>query len=153
MKPTRISVLVVLAVVAGGIAYVVTRTWYVDIQSPSLFAPIWLLLLAAAEAYTASMTKARLLGRSGTKPINPIVVARLVALAKASSPVGALAFGAWTGFLVHVARIDSTHAREDTRTAAVGLAASLALIVAALAIERVCRVRPRPPDDDDEVAG
>jgi hypothetical protein len=147
MRPTRLWLLAALAVVAGGVAYWVTRSYYVDVQSPPRYAPLWLLLLALAEGYTASMTRARLTGRAGTRPPNPLVVARSAALAKASSPVGALAFGAYTGFLVHVVRINSAQATSDTRTAALGLGCSLGLVVAALLLERVCRVKS-PPDDD-----
>lgn len=139
--------LLALAVVAGVPAYLLTDAFYADVQSPPIYAPIWLLLLALAEGYTASVTRGRLLGRPGTKPINPIVVARLAVLAKATSPVGSLAFGAYAGFLGYVARTDSASADRDTRTAALGLACSLLLVVAALLLERVCRVKG-PPDAD-----
>ena len=147
MKPTRIAALVVLAVLAGGAGYLLTRSFYADLASPPRFAPLWLLLLAVAEGYTAAMTRARLAGRSGTRPPDPIVVARLAALAKASSPVGALAAGGYAGFLLHVARVSSPQATSDTRTAALGIGCSLLLAMAALLLEHVCRVKS-PPDDD-----
>jgi len=139
-------VLVALVVVAGGISYVLTRLFYADVQSPPVFAPLWLLLLALAEGYTAQLTRGRLAGRQGTKPINPIVVARLAALAKASSPVGALAAGAYAGFLGKVAVTAGEAPRHDTRTAIAGVVCGLALMVTALLLERVCRVKP-PPDE------
>lgn len=148
MKPTRLPVLIAVAAAAAAVAYVVTRSFYASVQSPPVYAPLWLLLLALAEGYTALLTRARLSGRSGTRPVNPLVVARLAALAKASSPIGALAFGGYTGFLVHVARTTSEQAHHDTRTAALGMGCSLLLTLAALLLERVCRVR-RPPGDDD----
>jgi hypothetical protein len=147
VRPTRWWVLLILAVVAAGAGYALTRTFYADVQSPPVYAPFWLLLLALALGYTAMVTRARLSGRRGTKPINAIVVARLAALAKACSPVGALAFGGYAGFLVHVAQTSSPQARTDTRTAALGLGCSLALAGAALLLERVCRV-DRPPGQD-----
>ena len=146
MRPTNPAVLVLLAVLAGGIAYVLTNQYYSDVASPPAFAPLTLLLIALAEAYLASTTRARLAGRQGTRPIDPIYVAKLAALAKASSPVGALAFGAYTGFLVYVARTSSSAASDDTKTAALGLGCSLGLVVGALLLERVCRARP--PDDE-----
>lgn len=147
MRPTRWWVLAILAVAAAGVGYALTRAFYADVPSPPTLAPFWLLLLAIALAYTAGLTRARLSGRPGTKPINAMVVARLAALAKACSPVGALALGAYAGFLVHVAQVSSAHARTDTRTAVLGLGCSLALVVAALALERVCRVKQPPPGD------
>lgn len=146
MKPTRASLLAALVVVAGVAAYVLTRLFYADLQSPPMFAPLWLLLLALAEGYTAQLTRGRLVGRPGTKPINPIVVARLAAMAKASSPVGALASGAYAGFLAKVATTAGEAARHDTRTAIAGVVCGVALMVAALLLERVCRVKT-PPDE------
>jgi hypothetical protein len=143
-------VLLVLAVVAGGLSYLATRGYYADLESPPRYAPLWLLLLAVAEGYTALLTRARLAGRHATRPPNPLVVARLAVLAKASSPVGALATGAYTGFLIYVARENSSVARSDTRTAALAIGCSVALVAAALLLERVCRVRT-PPDDPGAV--
>ena len=58
-----------------------------------------LVVLAAAEGYTAVTTSARLAGRPGTQPIHPITVARIAALAKATSPVAAVFAGCYAGFL------------------------------------------------------
>jgi len=146
VKPTRAWVLVTLVVVAGAVSHLLTRLFYADVQSPPTFAPLWLLLLALAEGYTAQLTRGRLTGRAGTKPINPIVVARLAALAKASSPVGALAAGAYAGFLGKVAVTSGDAASHDTRTAIAGVVCGVALMLAALLLERVCRVKP-PPDE------
>lgn len=146
MRPTRWYVLVILGLIAGGASYLITRSNYSDLPSPTLYAQISLLGLAIAEGYTASVTRARLAGRHGTRPIDPIAVARLVALAKASSIVGALAAGAYLGFLSWIARIDSPTAHTDVRTAAVGIAAGLALVGGALALEWVGRI----PDDEND---
>jgi len=148
MRPTRASLLLLLALVAGGIAYLVTRSQLDNLPTPTLYALLWLALLAIAELYLALMTRARLAGRHGTRPINPLVVARLVALAKASSIVGAVAAGGYAGYLGWVARIDSVAANRDTRTAAFGVAFGLVLVAGALFLERVCRV-PTGKDDDD----
>jgi hypothetical protein len=145
MRPTRWYVLAGACIAAGAVAYLVTRAYYTDMPSPSLFAQASLFILAIAEAYTATMTKARLEGRQGTRPVDPLVVARLVALAKASSIVGALAAGGYAGFLGWVAQLTSTSAGEDVRTAAVGIASGLALVAAALYLEWIGRV----PEDDD----
>lgn len=149
MRPTRIPLLLAVAAVAGVGAYFLTRGLYADTQSPPTLAPLWLLLLAAAEGYTAIITSARLAGRPRTRPINPIVVARIAALAKATSPVGALAFGGYAGFLGYVASVTGPQSGADTRTGAIGVACSLALVAAALWLERVCRVK-RPPGEEDK---
>lgn len=138
-------VLVVVAAGAGVAAYLFTRAFYADFQSPPIYAPLWLALLAAAEGYIALTTNARLAGRPRTRPIEPITVARLAALAKASSPVGALAAGGYAGYLGYVAAATGPLTSRDTRTAVIGVLCSVALVVAALLLERVCRVK-RPPN-------
>ncbi len=149
MKPTRLSLLVALAVVAGVVSYLLTSAFYGDLPPLPLYAPIFLVVLAAAEGYTAATTAARLAGRPGTQPIHPLTVARIAALAKATSPVSSLAAGAYAGVLVYVAQLSASHARDDLRTSIVGVAASVLLTVAALAMERVCRVKtPKTPPED-----
>jgi len=149
VKPTRVSVLVLLAAAAGGIGYLLTSSFYADLPPLPLYAPVFLVVLAAAEGYTAATTAARLAGRPGTQPIHPLTVARIAALAKATSPVAALAAGAYAGCLAYVAQLSGPHARDDLRTAAIGVGASVLLAVAALAMERVCRVKtPKTPPED-----
>ena len=141
MKPTRLSSLVILTAAAGVVAYILTSSFYSDLPPLPLYAPIFLAVLAAAEGYTAATTAARLAGRPGTQPIHPLTVARIAALAKATSPVAALAAGGYAGCLGYVAQLSAPHARDDLRTSIVGVAASVVLAVAALAMERVCRVK------------
>jgi hypothetical protein len=146
VRPTRISVLVVLAVAAGVAAYLLTRSHYSDVPSPARYWPVTLLLIAMLELYTAYTTSARLAGRPRTRPIHPIAVARLAALAKATSPVGAVMAGGYAGFLVHVSRLAGSQASADVVTAALGTGFAVVLVVCALVLERVCRVRI-PPED------
>lgn len=152
MKPTRIPVLVGLAVLAGVAAYLLTSAFYGDLPPLPLYGPVFLVVLAAAEGYTASTTAARLAGRPGTQPIHPLTVARIAALAKATSPVAALATGAYAGCLGYVAQLAGPHPRDDLRTSVVGIGAGVVLAVAALAMEQVCRVK-RPPGDSGPPAG
>lgn len=147
MKPTRIPVLVAVAVLAGAVSYLLTSNFYGDLPPLPLYAPVFLVVLAAAEGYTASTTAARLAGRPGTQPIHPLTVARIAVLAKATSPVAALAAGAYAGCLGYVAQLDGPHPRDDLRTCAVGVGAAIVLAVAALAMEHVCRVKTPPKDD------
>jgi Protein of unknown function (DUF3180) len=147
MRPTRPGWLILLGIVTGGVAYLITRSSYGDLPTPKVYALLSLAVLAIAELYIAVFTRSRLTGQSGTRPIDPLVVARFAALAKASSIVGALASGAYAGFLIWVARLDSPAGQRDTRNSAIGVGLSLALVSAALFLESVCRVHD---DDDDE---
>jgi Protein of unknown function (DUF3180) len=148
MNPTRWPLLVVVAAVTGGVGYVVTRAWYDQLPTPHFVAVLCLALLGIAEFYVALMTRARLHGRSGTRPIDPLVVARFVALAKASSFVGSLAAGGYAGFFGWVVQLDTPAANRDTATSAFGVGFALLLVAAALFLEHVCRV-PKRKDDDE----
>ena len=152
MKPTRLRDLVaVFTLVAIGIGLIAARN-YTRLPRFQLSAPVSLLVIAAFEGYTAAAIRARLDGRPGTRPIMPILVARYAALAKASSLAAAIAGGAWTGIFAYAAshRADFRYASRDALLSGLGVAAAVLLVLAALYLERQCRVR-RPPEHHDEV--
>ena len=142
MTPTRLPVLLATAAATAVLAWVAARAAY-----PALSPLPWLtgatpLLLAVAELITAGLLRARLRGAPGTRPVHPIDVARIAALAKASSAAGALLVGAYGGIAAAAAGALSrlAVAGDDLLAAALGAAAGLVLVVAALVLERVCRV-------------
>lgn len=147
-RPTHWALLLGAAIVGGVGAYLITRRSYSNLPHPSLAALLWIAFLAIAECYVAVLTRARLAGRAGTKPIDPLAVARFVALAKASSLVGSVVAGGYAGYLIWTAQQSFPDASTDTRTAAIGMGLSLLLVGTALFLERVCRV-PKPPGDDE----
>jgi len=105
-----------------------------------------LLLAAAAEAWTGRDLRARIAGRPGSKPAPPLFVARMVALAKASSLVAALLAGVSAGFIVYLpGLLGASTPRSDMITASVAFGSSLVLLAAALYLEYCCRV-PKNPD-------
>jgi hypothetical protein len=148
MRPTRVGTLLVTALLAGLVVFVLVREFYSDLPRLPGTAALSTFLLAAAEAFAAPSIRARLAGRPGTKPIMPIVVARTAALAKASSELGALFAGAWAGVAAYtVPRRHLAAPRDDTTTAVVGFVAALLLVAAALWLENVCRVKTPPPGE------
>jgi hypothetical protein len=109
-----------------------------------------LVALALAEVFAGRHVQGRLTGRTQGKPLAPIAVARLVALAKASSAAAAAIGGLTAGFLSYVlGSLDKTVPARDARVAGIMLAASIALAIAALYLERCCRA-PKPPKDSDD---
>jgi hypothetical protein len=81
--------------------------------------------------------------------VEPLAVARYVALAKASSLAGAIFAGfslGLAGWLL-IERQTLAAAGDDLPSAVASLIASLALTAAGLWLERACRV-PEPPDQD-----
>jgi len=147
VRPTRLRSLAAVTVVIGVAAYFVVRSVYRDLPPLPRYAPGSLLVVALGEAFTAASVRARLAGRPRTKPIDPIAVARTAALAKASSLAGAVALGLYGGLLVYTLgeRDRVAAAGADAVVSGVGVAAGLALGVAALVLERACRRRDRPP--------
>jgi hypothetical protein len=111
---------------------------------------IWVLLgLAIAETLVARHILRRI-SRPAGKPLAAIAVARLVALAKASSAAAAALGGLAAGFLIYlIGMLDKTGPARDARVAGATLVAAAALVAAALYLEYCCRA-PKPPDDRDD---
>jgi hypothetical protein len=147
--PTRIRDVVGYAVAVTVITWLALRQWYGDLPRLRWFVPLSLLLLAIAEVLAANQLRDRIRRRPGALPVQPLVAARMLALAKASAVVGAFATGIWAGLLVYaVPRLGPlAAARDDTVTGAVGVVSSVALTAAALWLEYSCRA-PAPPDSD-----
>ena len=113
---------------------------------------VTLAALAVLEGYAAVNTRARIERRPGREPVNPLLVARFVVLAKASALAGAIFAGFYAG-LTGWLFVESTEAAVNDRNVAVGgLLAALALVAAALWLERSCRV-PEQEDDEDREPG
>jgi hypothetical protein len=148
MQPTRVRLLVALAVLAAAVGWAAAKL--VDAFANRTLPVPWTMavamaMLALAIALWARGTKARLSGRSGTRPIDPIVAARTAALALASSRTGALVGGFYVGVGVALVPDWSVPAvRDRILVALVTVVLAVLVVVAALWLERICRI---PPDD------
>jgi hypothetical protein len=147
MRPTNPATLAVAALAAAAVAWLVISNFYGDMPDLPWLPPATFFGLAIVEAITAPTTKARIDRREGTVPVNPLIVARYVVLAKASALAGALFAGLYGGMLVWllVAGHGLRHASTDLPKAIAGLASAVALTAAGLWLERSCRVPPSPP--------
>jgi hypothetical protein len=147
--PTRIRDLAGYAIAVAVITWIALRRWYGDLPGLNWFVPLSLLLLAMAETLAANQLRDRIRRRPGALPVQPLVAARMLALAKASAVVAAFVLGIWAGLLLYtVPRLDQLAAAGgDTRTGVVGVVAASALVAAALWLEYSCRA-PTPPDSD-----
>jgi len=147
VKPTRPGLLVALAVAFAVLGYVVYSRAYGSLRLPA-YAPVTLVLLTLVEGGMERVVRTRLAGRGGprTRPIHPMQVARAAVLAKASSVTGAVLLGAYAGILAWALprRDELLVAGRDAAVAGASVFACLALVVAALLLERACRV----PDDE-----
>ncbi|MBZ4014986.1 DUF3180 domain-containing protein [Streptomyces purpurogeneiscleroticus] len=154
MKQLRIKVLVGLFVVAGVLAWAGARLWDALASLPSvpLAAPIVLALIAAVLAATALSLRSRLKAQRervpGAKGVEPMMAARAVLFGQASALVAAVVSGLYGGVTVFLLTSGSAAQGRANQTVYAGLAvlAGLAVVAAAVFLERVCKL----PDDDDE---
>jgi hypothetical protein len=140
--------LLVCGLVAAALGYALGELAYGDLPSLTATAPITLALVAAVEIGVGSIVRERLQGRSGpsARPLHPEQVARAAVLAKASSPTGAVFAGGYAGLLAHLVSDGTQAAMDDRPFAGAAVATALALVGAALFLERCCRLPEDPRD-------
>jgi hypothetical protein len=109
--------------------------------------------LAVLEGYAALTTRARIERKPGRDPVDPIAVARFVVLAKASALVGSIFAGFFAGLVGWLLLERTRAATSDLPPSIAGLVASVGLVLAALWLERSCRVPKRPDDERNEDEG
>lgn len=153
MTPTRPGILVFVAVLCAAAALLTVRATFATLPQLPWSAVPALLLLAGAETLAGRNLAARLSGRRTGKPLQPMAVARMAALAKASSLVAVIFGGLAAGFGIYVAgELEKDTPRADAIAAAATVLSAAALLAAALYLERCCR-SPRPPQDRDAESG
>src|SRR4029077_18226737 len=152
VKPTRISTLVIIALVCAAAGWLLLRAVYAKLPPLPWTGVPALLIAAVAEAWTGRALKARISGRlQGLKPVAPLFVARMVALAKATSVAAAIIAGFAAGFDFYLAgSLNASTPREDALTAVITFVAAVALACAALYLENCCRgpADPEAPEPD-----
>jgi hypothetical protein len=150
VKPTRVSLLVLVLLVAAAVGYVVAETSYSDLPPLPPLAPVSLGLLALVEGLMAAVVRSKVRGRRPSgRPMHPIQKARAAVLAKASSLGGAVVGGGYGGIFVwtFARRGDVATYGDDARVSGLAALAAVVLIVMALLLERACRT-PSPPSDE-----
>jgi hypothetical protein len=161
LQPTNPATLIVAGLGSAAVAWLVISTWYFDLATlPFLGRSGWLpaftlLALAIVEFALAQQTRARLEGKPGRERVEPLAVARYAVLAKASSLAGSIFAGFAAGLslwlFVDGQQRQLAAVSRDLPAALTSLACSLALVGAALWLERACRVPKRPEDDKPDV--
>jgi peptidoglycan/LPS O-acetylase OafA/YrhL len=162
MQPTKAWSLVLVAVCSAAVAWLVALGTFANLPPLPWTVVPGLALLAFGELLLARNLRSRLrvaskdrsgpplTGRPGVKPIDPMSVPRIVALAKASSAAAAVFGGLAAGFCIYtLASLGKPVARHDALVCAFTAAAAIALLAAALYLERCCR-SPEPPEDSDD---
>lgn len=143
MPPGALTLFAVVGLVGGWLLHPVAESWTGTAPVVTWGQPLALLLVAAILGYTARATwravQARGEGLAPHQAVNRLVLARACAL------VGALLAGGYLGYAVSWLGLEAELAGQRViRSAAAGVAGIL-IVVAALLLERACRVR-----SDDE---
>ncbi|GHE39055.1 membrane protein [Streptosporangium violaceochromogenes] len=147
MRPSRPAVLIVLFGVFALATWALLSPLYSSLPTVPWTAIPTVLLLAVGEVYSGWMTKARIERKPGTRPVEPLAVARLAALAKASAHAGAVFAGVFAGFALYTADLlEQGVPRRDFLIAGGSAIACAALVGAALYLEHCCKV----PKDTEE---
>lgn len=149
MTPTSLRLLLTLAVVSavGGwvLADLVDELAGRGMPVPWT-APATLGILALALLFWAIGLRKRI--KDGR--VDPFVAARTAALAMAASRTGAIATGVYAGFLVwFVGQWFIEASRMRGIASAVAVVCGILMVVAALWLERVCRISDGDGEDDD----
>ncbi|MFI0420178.1 DUF3180 domain-containing protein [Spongiactinospora sp. 9N601] len=151
MKPTKPLPLVGIFVVVGLLTWALLQRSYSMLPTVPWTAIPTVLLLAAGELISGVGTRNRIRRRPGTKPVEPLAVARLAALAKASAYAGAVFGGVFAGFVLHVTQmLEQAIPLRDFYVTGGSLLACVALVCAALFLEYCCRIPKDEQGQPDE---
>ena len=133
MRPTRPSTLVALLAVATALVWGVLRVadrYGTSLPDLDWLAPVGITVLAVAVLVSWVAVRSRL---RGDRPPNPLGVARMAVLGKASAHVGPIVGGFYLGYLlVLLPGVEATSRRDRAVIAVVALAAAVLLTVAGL---------------------
>ncbi|GGY44237.1 hypothetical protein GCM10010363_26440 [Streptomyces omiyaensis] len=156
MKQLRLKVLAGLFLGAGVLSWGAARLWdsVGTLPSVPLAAPIVLAVIAVVLTATALSIRVRLKAQRERRPdakgVEPLMAARAVVFGQASALVAALVAGMYGGVGVFLLGFLDVPARRDQALyAAASVVAGLAVIAAALFLERVCKL----PEDDEGPGG
>jgi hypothetical protein len=152
VKPTRPRTLLLVVILAAAVTWALLHAVYASLPPLTWTGVPALLIAAGVEAWAGRDLRARIQGKPGTRPAPPLFVARIVALAKATSQTAALLAGVCAGFMIYLAGMASAPTpRGDLVDASLSFGACLVLLAAALFLEHCCRVPKDPDSDADDV--
>lgn len=153
MKQLRFRVLAGLFLVAGVLAWAGARLWHElgTLPSVPLAAPVVLGIIAVILAAMALSLRARLKAQRDREPeakgVDPLLAARAVVFGQSSALVASLVAGVYGGVCVFLvtSQLDIPARRDQAVYSGCAVVAGIAVVAAALFLERVCRL----PDDED----
>ncbi len=152
MQQTKVSTLIVLAILAAAVGWSFAQLWptfFGQGMPVSTGSAIAMILVFISLLVWTLMTRARLKPGATLNRLHPIVAARTAALAMSASRVGSLVFGFYIGVLLANIAADFSSAGTDRiRISAVTATASLLTAIVAIWLERICRLKEPPSESD-----
>lgn len=148
MRRTSAGVLVLLALLGGGVGFLLDHLLTASGRAtftPSLLLPVLLLLIAAASLGVAWPVRRSV--RSGIR-IDPFRALRAATLARASSLLGAIMAGFGAGLLVFLLSRPIVPPVGSTVAMLALIGSAIVLVIAALVAEQFCTL-PKDPDDSE----
>lgn len=150
MKASRPSVLLALALGSALAVWAVLRISYADIPPLPWTAVPTLLLLGLGEIVSGINLRNKIhhkVAAEKAKPVDPLSVARMAVLGKATALAASVLTGVFGGFVLYLApKLDQSTPRHDFTVSTATAVAALVLVGAALFLEYCCRI-PKDPDD------
>ncbi|MFF1646760.1 DUF3180 domain-containing protein [Streptomyces sp. NPDC058240] len=153
MKQLRLGVLAGLFAAAVVLSWAGARLWdsLGNLPGVPLAAPVVLAVIAVILLATALSIRSRLRAqrerRPGAKGVEPLMVARAVVFGQASALVVSLVSGMYggAGFFL-LGSLDIPARRDQAIYAGFAVLAGIAVVAAALWLERICKL----PEDEDK---
>lgn len=141
MRFTKPRDLLAAGLIAGLLVHLLLRFAYDTLPTLPRLAGLTLLAIALVDLVLGFNLRARIHRKPGARPVEPLTAARAVALAKASSLLGAIMFGAWAGVLIYLLPVRELFAAagNDLVSAIMGTVCAALLVGAALWLEHCCK--------------
>ncbi|GAA3238058.1 DUF3180 domain-containing protein [Actinocorallia longicatena] len=150
MKASRAPILAALVIVPALLVWALLRVSYSDLPPLPWTAVPTLLLLALGEIVTAAGLRNRIHHKTAAekaRPVDPLAVARMAVLGKASAHAAAVLAGIFGGFMLFLTgELDKSTPRHDFTVSTASAVAALILVGAGLYLEWCCRI-PEDPGD------
>lgn len=152
MGPMRRRDLAIAVLVTAVFSYLAIQLLYRYFPPVTGWSGLSLLAVAVAETVWGRSVRGRIRDGKigvGSGRLDPLAVARSVAVARASAWAGAIAVGWWLGVLGYLLprRTSLRVAAADTPGVLVALLSAAALVVAALWLEHCCKSPGEPGGD------
>lgn len=154
MGPTRKRDLGIAVAVTAVVGFLLMQVLYRYFPPITLMTGVSLLAVAGIEAGWGWSIRGKIqAGRIGVGAgrLDPLAVARSLAVAKASAWLGAVMLGWWLAVLVYLLpkRSELRVAAADTPGVIIAAASAFALVLAALWLQECCKSPGEPSDDLD----